>query len=291
MTSSGVSQYLEELSRYPILTKEAQLRHSYRVAEWKNYPEGPEKAPLSVRRAGQRSLDALVRTNLRLVVSLAKKFVNRGLDLEDLIQEGNLGLIRGIEMYDPTRGYALSTYCFWWIKQGLTRAIYNQGRTIRMPVNALEQLQRVERFIDNYRNTHGFPPTLEHIAENLAMGRDKIQGLLQARLVTSTLSFDVPVATGFGEVSSNNLVEVLSSPEDENPMERLSRQEYERWLDHALCQLKPKEAYIIRRVEIEGSTIVAASDELGISRSRGTQILHKALRQVKIILLLDGFSF
>lgn len=273
-----------------MLTREAQLLHGYRVRAWKTHADGPDNAPLAVRRAGKRSLDLLIRTNLRLVVSLAKKFTGRGLELDDLIQEGNMGLIRGIEMYDPTRGYALSTYCFWWIKQGLTRAIYNQARMVRMPVNALEQVFRIERFIDSYTGKHGKPPSLEVIATEVDMSASKVLGLLEARTNTATLSFDTTVNLGTGANSTNNLIDVLASPEDVDPLERLCQNEYQDWMEHALAQLKPQEAYLIRRVRIEGATIVSASNDLGISRSRGTQILHTAIRRMRVILLLDGFS-
>ena len=116
MSESEVQSYLRDIGRHPVLSKEAQLHHCYAIHKWVKWPEGRSKAPRGIARAGRRSMDIMVTTNLRLVVSVAKKFQHHDLDLMDLIQEGNIGLIRGLELFDPTRGYQVSTYCYWWIR-------------------------------------------------------------------------------------------------------------------------------------------------------------------------------
>ena len=140
MSSSEFSQYLTDIGRFPVLSRESQLRHCQNIHRWVNWEGGRDAAPKNVHRSGSRSLETMVRTNLRLVVSIAKKYTGKGVDLQDLIQEGNIGLIRGLEMFDPTRGYQVSTYCYWWVRQGITRAIHSYARTIRMPINSPRSL-------------------------------------------------------------------------------------------------------------------------------------------------------
>jgi RNA polymerase sigma factor (sigma-70 family) len=162
--SDLINQYLTNISRHPILSREAQLRHSRRIQAWVRYtPPGttePDRsaAPASIVRAGRRSLDVMAQSNLRLVVHIAKRYQHRGLELGDLIQEGSIGLIRGIELFDPTRGYAFSTYSYWWVRQSITRALYNQARLIRLPINTQETLFQIRRFVSQYTATTAPPP-------------------------------------------------------------------------------------------------------------------------------------
>ncbi|MGA0706330.1 MAG: sigma-70 family RNA polymerase sigma factor, partial [Steroidobacteraceae bacterium] len=189
---SELTQYLNEVGRLPVLTREAQLRHCRRIHTWVNWPGGREHSPENVSRAGRRSMDVMVATNTRLVVSIARKYVGRGLDMLDLIQEGNLGLIRGLELYDPTRGYALSTYVYWWIRQSITRAIHVQARTIRIPINAHETLNRVQKFSVVFLNAHGRLPTTPEIAEGLQLALDRVHQLLEMTAITQCSSLDAP---------------------------------------------------------------------------------------------------
>ena len=144
MSSSEFSQYLTDIGRFPVLSRESQLRHCQAIHRWVHWEGGRECAPKGAT-MGARSLDTMVKTNLRLVVSIAKKYQSKGVALEDLIQEGNIGLIRGLELFDPSRGYQVSTYCYWWVRQGVTRAIHSYARTIRMPINSHELLVKIRR--------------------------------------------------------------------------------------------------------------------------------------------------
>ena len=135
MSSSELSQYLTDIGRFPVLSRESQLRHCQAIHRWVHHEGGRAAAPRNIQRVGARSLETMVKTNLRLVVSIAKKYTNKGVALEDLIQEGNIGLIRGLELFDPARGYQVSTYCYWWVRQGVTRAIHSYARTRSVPGN------------------------------------------------------------------------------------------------------------------------------------------------------------
>ena len=156
-----MTSYLGEIGRIPILTKELQLIHCRRIRVWLDWPEGRDKAPRKVQRQGKRSLELMTTSNLRLVVSIAKKFTHRGLDLLDLVQEGNLGLIRGLEMFDPTRGYAVSTYVYWWIRQSITRALQLTSRTIRLPCQVVDCYNKAQKFIATIRWKKGNPRALK----------------------------------------------------------------------------------------------------------------------------------
>ena len=164
MAQSEIHSYLTEIGRHPVLSREAQLRHCRRIHDWIHHEDGRDAAPASTQRYGRRSMEAMTTTNLRLVVSIAKRYQGRGLELADLIQEGNIGLIRGLELYDPTRGYAVSTYAYWWIRQAITRSIHAQSRHIRLPINTHELIARIQRFITEHASTHGQAPSVVEIA-------------------------------------------------------------------------------------------------------------------------------
>ncbi|MEB3296358.1 MAG: sigma-70 family RNA polymerase sigma factor, partial [Cyanobacteriota bacterium] len=191
MAKSEVADYLTEIGRLPVLTKEAQLLHCRRINEWCTWPEGREKAPTRVIRNGKRSMDLMVRTNLRLVVSIAKKYQHRGLDLTDLIQEGNLGLIRGLELFDPSRGYAVTTYAYWWIRQAITRAIHTHARAIRLPINTHELITRIQRFTNQFTAAEGRAPSYPEIAEAVETSPERVAQVLQTHTTTVCCSLDV----------------------------------------------------------------------------------------------------
>ena len=210
--SDLISQYLTDIARHPILSREAQLRHAYRVRAWVDYtPPGatePDRtaAPARIARLGKRSLDIMVRTNLRLVVHIAKRYQNRGLELSDLIQECSLGLIRGIELFDPTRGYAFSTYSYWWIRQSISRALYNSARTIRLPINVQDLATKIKRTIHTLTITHGRHPSLEEIGAELELTPERITDTLVSCALTDCTSID-----SLCQLSDTSLLEVLTT--------------------------------------------------------------------------------
>ena len=288
MAQSGINDYLTEIGRYPVLSKEAQLRHCQRIHAWLHHEDGRAGAPLSIRRAGERSLEVMSRTNLRLVVSIAKRYQNRGLDLADLIQEGSLGLIRGLELYDPTRGYAVSTYCFWWIRQAITRAIHTHARPIRLPINTHELLARIQRFTLEYTATHGTAPTLDAIATYTATTPERIAQVLQTHASTACSSLDTICPDG-----SSAILDVLSNPtttNDNEPTEFLTNTSNREIITTALSLLPPTEASVIEATFFHDRSLKEIATEHGFTRSRAGQLQRSALNKLRHILSIQGHA-
>lgn len=217
--SNALTTYLSAISRYPVLTKEAQLLHCRNIHTWHNYPGGRDTAPHRITRAGRRSMEVMVRTNLRLVVNVAKNYQSRGLEFCDLIQEGNFGLIRGLELYDPSRGYAFSTYAYWWIRQAVSRAIYTYGRTIRVPINNYEVLAKIRRAGSTFRSQHGTNPTVDQLSEITGLTPERLDFVTQTFAVTQCLSLNKPATE---EAESSELLDLIPSPADLPSHEDLS---------------------------------------------------------------------
>jgi RNA polymerase sigma factor (sigma-70 family) len=286
MSQSEIQNYLSEIGRHPVLSKEAQLRHCQRIYAWVHHEDGRDGAPLPIRRAGTRSMEVMVRTNLRLVVSIAKRYQHRGLDLADLIQEGNLGLIRGLELYDPTRGYAVSTYAYWWIRQAINRAIHTHARAIRIPINTHELLARIQRITTEHLTLHGTAPTLEQIAVLTETTPERISQVLQINTITSCASLDTLSTEG-----GSAIVDLLSTPTATNesePDEHLTLRTNQDAITHALTHLSTTEATVIRESFFNRRTLKDIATELGFSRCRAGQIQKAALRKLRYYLSLDG---
>jgi RNA polymerase sigma factor (sigma-70 family) len=283
--ADNVTHYLNDIARHPILSREAQLRHARRIQAWVKYtPAGatePDRnaAPNHIVRSGRRSLDVMVRTNLRLVVHIAKRYQNKGLDINDLIQEGSIGLIRGIELFDPTRGYAFSTYSYWWVRQSITRALYNNARLIRLPINAQETLFKIRRYTNEYMVHNGCAPSLELISLELGLSIPRITDTLASCATTECTSLD-----GLSAVTESMLSEVLTNPEpslSECPEANLLSTERDALLLDALERLSPEEAYVVRTLLLHGGTLQQLSTELDMSRHRVSAVYKQALQRLR----------
>ena len=293
--SDLISQYLSDISRHPILSREAQLRHAYRIRAWVDYtPPGstePDRsaAPAHIARPGKRSLDIMVRTNLRLVVHLAKRYQNRGLELSDLIQEGSLGLIRGIELFDPTRGYAFSTYSYWWIRQSISRAIYNSSRTIRLPINVQDLSTKIKRAMHTLTATYGRPPSIDELSTELELPPERITETLISCTITSCTSIDA-----LCQLSDAPISEVLSSDNptpSESPELTVSLIEREELLQKALATLDPTQLLVVQAIHFEQRSRHELSDELGISRYCISSIYKKAMHKLRVELTYNWDAF
>lgn len=281
MSQSELQRYLTEIGRYPVLTREAQLRHCYRIRAWIHYEGGREAAPPRVQRAGRRSMDVMIKTNLRLVVSVAKRYQGRGLEMSDLIQEGNFGLIRGLELFDPTRGYTVSTYSYWWIRQSITRAILQQARTIRLPVHTYELLTKARRFTNEYISTHGHPPSTEQVAEICKVTPERMLEMLEAFTLTHCVSFDMRAND-----DGNTIIELLPT-ESAEPFDWTVTQHESEALEEAIALLTDTEQAVIRGLWFERKSMREVGEALGVSRSRAGQIQQKALRRLQAQLLVS----
>lgn len=286
MSQLQINDYLTQIGRHPVLSKEAQLRHCRRIHAWVHHEDGRDAAPLHIRRAGSRSMDVMVRTNLRLVVSIAKRYQKRGLDLADLIQEGNLGLIRGLELFDPTRGYAVSTYAYWWIRQAITRAIHTHGRTIRLPINTHELITRIQRFSGEFSAKQGRTPTIHEIAAAVDLTPERVCVVLESNFATVCCSLDVIATEG-----SSALVDLLANPVGTNgtePDEFLLATTAQDDIRAAMDHLTENEAHIIQEHFFDGRTLREISDDLGFTRSRAGQVQRTALNKLRAHLAPKG---
>ena len=257
-----VHTYLKEIGRVPLLTaqQEADLARAAQAGD------------ADARRA-------LSEANLRLVVSVAKRYVGRGLPFLDLIQEGNLGLMKAAEKFEPERGFKFSTYATWWIRQSITRAIADQGRTIRIPVHLVENINRVKKTAGELLRKNGREPTVEEIAVQLDLEPDRVRELLQ--LAQDPISLETPV----GEEEDAHLEDFIQDEEAGVPVDEAGRQLLRRELMNVLKSLTPREERVIAlRFGLEDGrsrTLEELGREFNVTRERVRQIEAKALRKLR----------
>ncbi len=257
-----VRVYLKEIGRVPLLTSEEEIELSIRISD------GDAKAK-------QRLAEA----NLRLVVSIAKRYVGRGMQFLDLIQEGNLGLIKAVEKFDYTKGFKFSTYATWWIRQAITRAIADQARTIRIPVHMVETINKVKKTSSQLLHKNGHDPSAEEIAEELNMSPDKVREIL--RLAQEPVSLETPI----GEEEDSHLGDFIPDDEALSPADAASISLLKEQLAEVLKTLTPREEKVLSlRFGLEDGhprTLEEVGKEFNVTRERIRQIEAKALRKLR----------
>ncbi len=261
-----VRMYLKEIGKIPLLTPEEELE----VA--KDLVSDDEKTRDAARKR-------MSEANLRLVVSIAKRYVGRGMQLLDLIQEGNLGLMKAVEKFDYTKGYKFSTYATWWIRQSITRAIADQARTIRIPVHMVETINKVLRTSHSMVQTLGREPTTQEIADELHMDIQKVEEIL--KIAQEPVSLETPI----GEEDDSHLGDFIQDDEASQPAEEASYTLLREQLEEVLKTLTPREEEVLRMrfglMDGKPHTLEEVGKKFDVTRERIRQIESKALRKLR----------
>ncbi len=260
-----VKVYLKEIGRVPLLSPEEEVHLAELIKEG-----GPD---------GDRAKQRLSEANLRLVVSIAKRYVGRGMQFLDLIQEGNLGLIKAVEKFDHTKGFKFSTYATWWIRQAITRAIADQARTIRIPVHMVETINKVKKISSLLLHRNGHEPTVEEISLELDMPVDRVREIM--RVAQEPVSLETPI----GEEEDSHLGDFIPDEDAPVPAEAASHTLLKEQLGDVLKSLTPREEKVLRlRFGLEDGrprTLEEVGREFNVTRERIRQIEAKALRKLR----------
>ena len=257
-----VKVYLKEIGRVPLLSPEEEIDLAIRISE------GDESAKKRLSEA-----------NLRLVVSIAKRYLGRGMQFLDLIQEGNLGLIKAVEKFDYTKGYKFSTYATWWIRQAITRAIADQARTIRIPVHMVETISKVKKVSSQLLHETGHDPSAEEIAEKLNMPAERVREIM--RIAQDPVSLETPI----GEEEDSHLGDFIPDDDAPAPADAASLMLLKEQLNDVLSTLTDREAKVLKlRFGLEDGrsrTLEEVGKEFDVTRERIRQIEAKALRKLR----------
>ncbi|SEU33563.1 RNA polymerase, sigma 70 subunit, RpoD [Lacrimispora sphenoides] len=261
-TEDPVRMYLKEIGTVPLLNAEEELRLAKRKAD------GDDDAK-----------ERLIEANLRLVVSIAKRYTGRGMSFLDLVQEGNLGLIKGVEKFDYTKGYKLSTYATWWIRQSVTRALADQARTIRVPVHMVETINKMSKMQRKLTLELGYEPSVSELAEALDMTEDKVMEIMQ--IAREPASLETPI----GEEDDSNLGDFVADNNVVTPEGNVESVMLREHIDALLGDLKERERQVIvLRFGLEDGhprTLEEVGKEFNVTRERIRQIEAKALRKLR----------
>ena len=285
-----VEIYLKEMSRVPLLSFDEEVSLARRIQ--KGRAARLELAALPVRDNSEkrRSLEEIIedsrlarehiiKANTRLVVSIAKRYVGHGVPFLDLIQEGNLGLMKAVEKFDVQRGFRFSTYATWWIRQTITRAIADQGRTIRLPVHMTDRIRILKRTSHQMEQSLGRPPTIPELAQQLELLPEKVQWMLQVSLVP--ISLETPV----GDDEDSELGMFVEDEISPSPTQMVYQNMLKERVDEVLATLSPREARILRlRFGLDDNhpyTLEEVGAKFGLTRERIRQIEGKALRRLR----------
>ena len=261
-TDDPIRMYLKEIGTVPLLSAEEELELAKRKAE------GDEKAK-----------DRLIEANLRLVVSIAKRYTGRGMNFLDLVQEGNLGLMKGVQKFDYTKGYKLSTYATWWIRQSVTRALADGARTIRVPVHMVETINKIAKMQRKLTLDLGYEPKTSELAKALNMSEEKVEEILQ--IAREPASLETPI----GEEDDSNLGDFVADSNVVTPEQNVESVMLREHLDTLLGDLKERERQVIvLRFGLDDGhprTLEEVGKEFNVTRERIRQIEAKALRKLR----------
>ncbi|MBR3101417.1 MAG: RNA polymerase sigma factor RpoD/SigA [Muribaculaceae bacterium] len=259
--SASLDKYLQEIGRKELITVDEEVELAQRI-----------------RQGDQAALDKLVSANLRFVVSVAKQYQNQGLSLPDLIDEGNLGLIKAAQKFDETRGFKFISYAVWWIRQSILQALAEQSRIVRLPLNQVGSLNKIGKALSRFEQEHERRPSAEELAEQLDVPVDKISDTM--KVSGRHVSVDAPFVDG----EDNSLLDVL--PNDDSPMadSSLNQESLSKEVNRALDQLNPRERDILKMffgIGCQEMTLEEIGAKFDLTRERVRQIKEKAIRRLK----------
>lgn len=259
--SASLDKYLHEIGREDLITVEEEVELAQRI-----------------KKGDHIALEKLTRANLRFVVSVAKQYQNQGLSLPDLINEGNLGLIKAAEKFDETRGFKFISYAVWWIRQSILQALAEQSRIVRLPLNQVGSLNKINKAFSKFEQEFERTPTPEELSETLELPKEKIQDTL--RVSGRHISVDAP----FVEGEDNSLLDVMVNPESPNADRQLIKESLCKEIDRALATLTEREREIVRSffgIGCGEMTLEEIGDKFGLTRERVRQIKEKAIRRLR----------
>lgn len=259
--SASLDKYLQEIGKEELITVEEEVELAQRI-----------------KKGDQAALEKLTRANLRFVVSVAKQYQNQGLSLPDLINEGNLGLIKAAEKFDETRGFKFISYAVWWIRQSILQALAEQSRIVRLPLNQVGSLNKINKAYSKFEQEHERRPSPEELADQLELPADKVADTL--RVSGRHVSVDAPFVDG----EDNSLLDVLINNDSPNADRVLIDESLSREIDRSLTTLTEREADIIRMffgIACQEMTLEEIGERFGLTRERVRQIKEKAIRRLR----------
>lgn len=259
--SASLDKYLQEIGKEELITVEEEVELAQRI-----------------KKGDHAALEKLTRANLRFVVSVAKQYQNQGLSLPDLINEGNLGLIKAAEKFDETRGFKFISYAVWWIRQSILQALAEQSRIVRLPLNQVGSLNKINKAFSKFEQEHERKPSPEELAETLELPADKVADTL--KVSGRHISVDAPFVDG----EDNSLLDVLPNTDSPNADKKLIMESLSREIDRALATLTERESDIIRLffgIGCQEMTLEEIGERFGLTRERVRQIKEKAIRRLR----------
>jgi RNA polymerase primary sigma factor len=259
--SASLDKYLQEIGREELISVEEEVELAQRI-----------------KKGDQAALEKLTRANLRFVVSVAKQYQNQGLSLPDLINEGNLGLIKAAEKFDETRGFKFISYAVWWIRQSILQALAEQSRIVRLPLNQVGSLNKINKAYSKFEQEHERKPSPEELADELELPADKVADTL--RVAGRHISVDAP----FVEGEDNSLLDVLINSDSPNADRALINESLSKEIERALATLTERESDIIKLffgIGCQEMTLEEIGERFGLTRERVRQIKEKAIRRLR----------